>query len=76
MDPMHNLYQGTAKKIIKIWLELKILLPEQLIEIQERVDSVNAASNIGSIPRKKLHPLVGLQLINGKTGQTFFQFLH
>ncbi|CAG2254157.1 unnamed protein product [Mytilus edulis] len=52
VDPMHNLYQGTAKKIIKIWLELKILLPEQLIEIQERVDSVNAASNIGSIPRK------------------------
>ncbi|CAC5417978.1 unnamed protein product [Mytilus coruscus] len=52
VDPMHNLYQGTAKKIIKIWLQLKILLPEQLEEIQERVGSVNAASNIGSIPRK------------------------
>lgn len=52
VDPMHNLYQGTAKKIIKIWLQLKILLPEHLEEIQARVDSVNAASNIGAIPRK------------------------
>ncbi|XP_071143344.1 uncharacterized protein [Mytilus edulis] len=52
IDPMHNLYQGTAKKLIKIWLELKILLPEELKTVQERVDSVNAASNIGAIPRK------------------------
>ncbi|CAC5403245.1 unnamed protein product [Mytilus coruscus] len=52
IDPIHNLYQGTAKKLIKIWLELKILLPEDLKTVQERVDSVNAASNIGAIPRK------------------------
>lgn len=52
VDPMHNLFQGTAKKMVKLWLKLKILLPDQLEEIQERVDSVNAASNIGAIPRK------------------------
>ncbi|CAC5425177.1 unnamed protein product [Mytilus coruscus] len=52
IDPMHNFYQGTAKKLIKIWLELKILLPEELKTVQQRVDSVNAASNIGAIPRK------------------------
>ena len=52
IDPMHNFYQGTAKRMVKLWLELDILDNEQLKAIQERVDAVDAASNIGSIPRK------------------------
>ena len=52
VDPMHNLYQGTAKMIIRLWLELKVLHVDQLNIIQDRVDAVDTASNIGSIPRK------------------------
>lgn len=53
VDPMHNLFQGTAKKkMMKLWLGLKVIHPDQLVTIQERVDSVNAASNIVAIPRK------------------------
>lgn len=52
VDPMHNLFQGTAKKMMKLWLGLKVIHPDQLVTIQERVDSVDAASNIVAIPRK------------------------
>lgn len=51
IDPMHNFYQGTAKMMIKVWLELDIINAEKLRKIQEKVDSVDAASNIGAIPK-------------------------
>jgi len=52
VDPMHNLFQSTAKKMIKLWLNLKVLHADQLKLIQYKIDSVDAASNIGAIPRK------------------------
>ncbi|VDI83493.1 Hypothetical predicted protein [Mytilus galloprovincialis] len=52
IDPMHNLYQGTAKKMIKLWSELKILESDKLKIIEKRVDSVSVAANVGSLPRK------------------------
>lgn len=52
IDPMHNLYLGTAKRMIELWLELNIISEKRLKDIQAVVDSVQAASNIGRIPRK------------------------
>lgn len=40
------------KKMMKLWLGFKVIHPDQLVTIQERVDSVDAASNIVAIPRK------------------------
>ena len=52
IDPMHNLYLGTAKKMIEIWMENGILTEEKLKEVQTRVDSIEVASDIGRIPSK------------------------
>ena len=35
IDPMHDLFLGTAKKMFKIWCENDILAKEKLQEVQE-----------------------------------------
>lgn len=53
IDPMHNLFLGTSKTIMKkIWMERDILSKEKLQVIQCRVDSLNVPSDMGRIPRK------------------------
>lgn len=49
---MHNLYLGTAKRMIELWLELNIISEKQLKDIQARVDSVQTASDVGRLPHK------------------------
>ena len=52
IDPMHNLFLGTAKKILmfKIWCENDILAKEKLQEVQERIENVEAPSDLGRLP--------------------------
>ena len=53
IDPMHNLFLGTGKYVMKkLWVEKGILSPEQLKIIQQRVDSYPAPHGMGRIPRK------------------------
>ena len=53
IDPMHNLFLGTAKRIFKkIWIPKGLLSDKDLKEIQARVDSVVVPSTIGRIPKK------------------------
>ncbi|CAH1232939.1 Hypp536 [Branchiostoma lanceolatum] len=52
VDPMHNLFLGTAKRVIEVWKDLGILTDKMLHAIQEKVDNVEAPSDIGKIPRK------------------------
>lgn len=53
IDPMHNLFLGTAKRVFKkIWIPKGILKDRELKEIQARVDSVIVPSTIGRIPKK------------------------
>ena len=53
LDPMHNLFLGTTKHIIKgVWMSNNILSPSNLQVIQERSDNVHAPADIGRIPRK------------------------
>jgi len=53
VDPMHNLFLGTAKYILSaIWLERNIITKDQLDVIQQRVDNVQVPSDIGRIPYK------------------------
>lgn len=53
IDPMHNLFLGTAKRFFKKILMAKGLLSEEALQtIQLRVDSVNVPSTIGRIPKK------------------------
>ncbi|XP_062579425.1 uncharacterized protein LOC134241375 isoform X2 [Saccostrea cucullata] len=50
IDPMHNLFLGTAKTVFKLWVEREILSPKQLEKVESRLEDVNSATDIGRIP--------------------------
>lgn len=52
VDPMHNLFLGTAKKMFHIWTDLKLFSQSQLKEIEERIKSVEVPGDIGRLPMR------------------------
>ena len=52
IDPMHNLFLGTGKRMLNIWLESSLLSSSQFRQTQECVDSFIMPSDVGRIPRK------------------------
>lgn len=52
IDPMHNLFLGTAKRMLILWKDSKILLPEHFNEIQKRMEQVQCPSDVGKLPQK------------------------
>lgn len=53
IDPMHNLFLGTAKHFIKsIWLDQSVLSYDKFDLIQSRINKVVVPSDIGRIPYK------------------------
>ena len=53
IDPMHNLFLGTAKSVMKnICLKRNIITAEQLNVLQCRMDSLKVPSDLGRIPKK------------------------
>ena len=52
IDSMHNLFLGTAKKMLEIWQDNGLLNKHHFEKIQNFVDSVNVPSDIGRIPHK------------------------
>ena len=52
IDPMHNLFLGTAKYILNVWKELNFLTTDDLKRIQALVDNFIVPSDVGRIPLK------------------------
>ena len=52
IDPMHNLLLGSAKHVLKTWIEMGILSESDLERVQKRVNLVKPPSEIGRIPSK------------------------
>lgn len=52
VDPMHNLYQGTSKHMVKLWTTKGYLTSKNLLDIQAKVDAAEVPTNVGRIPRK------------------------
>ena len=53
IDPMHNLFLGTAKTMMKkIWLQKGVINSAKLDTIQCRIDGMNIPSDMGRIPKK------------------------
>ena len=53
VDPMHNLFLGTAKHYIKaVWLDQNIVNHDEFDFIQSRIDNIKLPSDIGRIPYK------------------------
>lgn len=52
IDPMHNLFLGTAKKMIVIWKDIGYLNNKTFPILQQRVDAACVPSDIGKLPTK------------------------
>ena len=52
VDPMHNLFLGTAKKMLRLWKEHGFIDDHKFQEIQDQIDVINPLPNIGKIPHK------------------------
>lgn len=50
IDPMHNLFLGTAKNVTSLWKETGILTDSSFIAIQEKIDSLKVPACIGRLP--------------------------
>ena len=52
IDPMHNLYLGTAKHMLQIWIDQRLISKNDMQTIQKFVDSVQTPQHVGRIPYK------------------------
>lgn len=52
MDPMHNLFLGTAKYVFKLWDKKGTIAKKGMKLIQERIEQMDVPSNVGSLPKK------------------------
>ena len=52
IDSMHNLLLGSAKHVLKTWIEMGILSESDLERVQKRVNLVKPPSEIGCIQSK------------------------
>ena len=50
VDPMHNLFLGTGKHMIQIWIKHNILSASNFESIQTFVDQITLPSDVGRIP--------------------------
>src|SRR6185295_16915019 len=53
VDPMHCLFLGIAKWIVKkIWVDEGVLTPDNLKNIQRKMNQIQVPANLGRTPRK------------------------
>ena len=51
-DPMHNLFLGSGKHLLRVWLNNNLISSSIFSQIQECVDNIVVPSDIGRLPRK------------------------
>ena len=52
VDPMHNLFLGTAKKLLTLWKDQGYLSTNSFVLIQKEIDDITPPANIRRIPHK------------------------
>jgi len=52
LDPMHNLFLGTSKRMLHIWKGQQILKKTDITEIQTRLDKCSCPNDVGRLPSK------------------------
>ena len=52
IDPMHNLFLGTAKRMFQLWIERDLLTKEKLKLIEERINKLDVGTGFGRLPHK------------------------
>lgn len=75
IDPMHNLFTGTAKHGLKnIWMDpdKPLLENNNLLKIQEKVDKIPVPADVGRIPKKIQNSYGGFTADQWKSFTIFF----
>ena len=72
VDPMHNLFHGTAKKMLNIWLEQDIISSRDFLKLQSLVDSYCTPTDIGRLPTKISTAFAGFTADQHKNWVTIF----
>lgn len=75
IDPMHNLYLGTAKNITALWKSNNILSESDFLAIQETMSLISIPAQIGRLPGKIASGFAGSRLNNGWCGLLFFPLM-
>ena len=52
IDPMHNLFLGTAKHQFKLWVKNNFLMKKDLKILEERIHSFDVGTGIGRLPHR------------------------
>ena len=52
IDPMHNLFLGTAKNVFKLWVKKNLLSKKDLKVLEERINSFDVGTGIGRLPQR------------------------
>ena len=72
VDPMHNLFLGTAKNMVNMWMDSKALNTSSFSLIQDKVDASAVPSNMGRLPTKIAKSFVGFTAEQWKTWVVVF----
>ena len=73
VDPMHNMFLGTAKHFLhRFWIEKGILSSKQFEIIQDRINAVVAPPGIGRIPHKISSAFSGFTADQWKNWTNYF----
>lgn len=52
VDPMHNLFLGTAKHVMKVWINKNCITKQHFKEIECIVSKISTPRNVGRLPLK------------------------
>ena len=75
VDPMHNLFLGTAKYFTGQLLDKGILLKENLQLVEQRVSAITAPIDIGRLPSKIASGFAGFKADQWKNWTTVFSIV-
>ena len=50
IDPMHNLFLGTAKRVFTMWADQNVITKADMSKIQDRIEEICATSGLGRLP--------------------------
>ena len=75
IDPMHNLYLGTAKHLKDVWIQQGLITNKDMSHIQSRVDCVQAPLYVGRIPHKIASSFAGFTADQFKNWTNLFSLM-
>ena len=52
IDPMHNLFLGTAKRMFQLWIEKDLLTKSKLKLLEEKINKLDVGTGFGRLPHK------------------------